>query len=186
MRIPRLLIPVAAVAAVIGFNTSSASAGPLIGGHWAHDGNTRSQIYFVDHTGPNMPVASTVYKWNEAHGVDSYYETSCPNSRLHCVPVYEYTDTSAGAPYGITYISPTDGAGHFTGSESVYLNDGTITNATQERKSTCHEEGHVLGLDHQFTTTSCMMQGNAVQQGISMYPNADDFNTLHNLYNHAN
>ena len=85
--------------------------------------------------------------------------------------------------YGVTYLNWS--GSHFT-SVSVYLNNRTVTNPTQHRKSTCHELGHALGLLHRSQTSSCMRQGNAVTDHISMYPDAHDFNALHALYNHAN
>lgn len=77
-------------------------------------------------------------------------------------------------------------AGHYTGTEKIYMNNATVTNATQARKSTCQEEGHALGLDHQYTNTTCMEQGDAVANHISPYPNAHDFAQLQALYAHAN
>ncbi|MFB6618867.1 matrixin family metalloprotease [Streptomyces sp. NPDC085524] len=158
----------------------AAQAGPLLGGHWSRDGTARAQIYFVDHTGSFWPVGSTVSQWNKASGVDSYYVTSCPGSWLHCVDVNEYN--TADGNYGVTYYN-IGSDGHFT-SADVWLNNNTVRNSTQARKTSCHEEGHVLGLDHQFTPSSCMMSGNAVTNGISTYPSQDDLNTLHNLYDH--
>ena len=70
---------------------SPANATHTSGWHWAHDGLTNSQIYFVDHTGASWPVTTVTYKWNEAIGVNSYYETACPSSTLHCVSLMEST-----------------------------------------------------------------------------------------------
>jgi hypothetical protein len=158
--------------------------------HWAHDGLTRSQIYFVDHTGAAWPVATVTYKWNEAHGVDSYYETSCPSASLHCVNVNEYdaAHVPGSCPgsatwYGCTVIAPIDAYNHMR-SATVYLNNSTVLTAAQHRKSTCHELGHALGLNHNNTNASCMTQG--ASPPISQYPDQYDFDSLHNLYNHAN
>jgi len=164
---------------------SPASASHLEGGHWAHDGLAHSQIYFVDHTGAFWPVTSSTYTWNQARGVDSYYVTRCPNSNLHCTDVYEFNDASQDY-YGATFLPLTDSNGHFRWNAAVYLNDATVRNSTQARKTTCHELGHVLGLDHRYTTSSCMMQGDAVAQHISRYPDAHDYDALHSLYAHTN
>lgn len=164
---------------------SPAAASHSLGHHWAHDGLARSQIYFVDHTGASWPVATVTYKWNEASGVDSYYESSCPGSWLHCVHVREYSANDGN--YGITYFPNLwNSANHNREGVHIALNNYTVNNATQARKTTCQEEGHVLGLDHRFVKSSCMMQGNAVQLNIRPYPDAHDFDELHTIYNHAN
>jgi hypothetical protein len=126
------------------------------------------------------------YKWNQAQGVDSYYEwATCPSSRLHCVNVTEYS--SSDGYYGKTYFYGWDSAAHNYPGVAIKLNNTTVgTNATQARKTTCQEEGHVLGLDHQYVNTSCMMQGSVVTYHISPYPNTHDFNELYAIYHHSN
>ncbi|MGX6607701.1 matrixin family metalloprotease [Micromonosporaceae bacterium Da 78-11] len=160
---------------------SPAYASHVSGRHWAHDGLSHSQIYFVDHTGSLWPVTTSTYKWNEAKGVDSYYVSSCPSSRLHCVDVREYNADDGN--YGVTYLSWS--GVHYT-SVRVTLNNRNATNATQRRKTTCHELGHVLGLEHRTVSSSCLRSGNAVTLNISLVPDAHDFTALHDLYAHAN
>jgi hypothetical protein len=154
-----------------------------LGHHWAHDGLAHSQIYFVDHTGAKWPVTTATYKWNEAQGVDSYYESSCPGSWLHCVNVSEYN--ADDGIYGVTYFpNGWDSAGHNYEGVYVQLNNFTVTTSTQARKSTQHELGHVLGLAHRYDNSSCMTQGEAPP--ISSLPDAHDFDELYQIYNHAN
>jgi len=160
----------------------SASATHYEGHHWAHNGLARSQIYFVDHTGAKWPVATVTYKWNEAHGVDSYYETGCPSTQLHCVRVYEINANNGW--YGATFFTGWNSANHNTEGVKVQLNNYTVKTATQARKTTCHELGHVLGLDHRASNASCMTQGAAPP--ISMYPDAHDFAELQTIYAHTN
>jgi hypothetical protein len=164
---------------------SPAAASHYVGGHWAHDGHSHPQIYFVDHTGAGWPVDASTYKWNETQGVDSWYRwANCPNlAGIHCVHVNEiWGDTST---YGTTYFGAIGTGGHFiNGNVRIELNSNAATNPTQRRKSACHELGHALGLDHRFETSSCMMQGDAVARGISMYPDGHDFGFLHDIYNH--
>jgi len=180
-RFGALLVPFVLIIGLL-VNPSPASASHVTGNHWAHDGLAHSQIYFVDHTPAFWPVSSSVYKWNEARGVDSYYHwANCPNTRLHCVDVYEYLNDDGN--YGVTYWSAS--GGHFT-SATVYLSRVRVTNAHQARKTTCHELGHVLGLDHRAESSSCMRSGNAVTLNISRYPDTHDFNQLYTMYNHAN
>ena len=162
---------------------SPASANHYIGHHWAHNGLAHSQIYFVDHTGVKWPVSTVTYKWNQAQGVDSYYETSCPGSNLHCVNVREYNANDG--LYGYTaFPNGWNASQHNREGVYVELNDHTVTTATQAHKTTCHELGHVLGLDHRSTNASCMTQGAAPP--ISVYPDSHDFAELQSIYNHAN
>ncbi|WIX92778.1 M43 family zinc metalloprotease [Amycolatopsis sp. DG1A-15b] len=154
-----------------------------LGHHWAHNGLAHSQIYFVDHTGAKWPVTTATYKWNEAQGVDSYYESSCPGSWLHCVNVSEYNANDG--IYGVTYFpNGWDSAGHNYEGVYVQLNNFTVTTSTQARKSTQHELGHVLGLAHRFDNSSCMTQGEAPP--INSLPDAHDFDELYQIYNHGN
>lgn len=117
---------------LVAVQSQSASAYHAPGRHWPHEGLTHSQIYFVDYTGPNWPVSSSVYKWNEAEGVDSYYASTCPNYNLHCVNVYEYN--AADNHYGYTAIGSIDPSNHFT-SGTVHLNNYYTHNDTQFRKT---------------------------------------------------
>jgi hypothetical protein len=160
----------------------TASATHYLGHHWAHNGLAHSQIYFVDHTGAKWPVTTVTYKWNEAHGVDSYYESSCPSTRLHCVHVYEISANNGW--YGATFFTGWNSAAHNYEGVRVQLNNYTVRTATQARKTTCHELGHVLGLAHRAYNPSCMTQGAAPP--ISMYPDAHDFAELQAIYAHAN
>lgn len=177
-----LSLVVACLAAVLSV-ASPVSATHYIGHHWAHNGLAHSQIYFVDHTGVKWPVATATYTWNLARGVDSFYETSCPSSRLHCASVYEYNRNDGN--YGVTYFPHLwNGAGHNREGVYVTLNNHTVRTATQARKTTCHELGHVLGLAHRTTNASCMRQGPAPP--ISLFPDGHDFNELHSIYNHPN
>jgi len=171
-------------AAIVASPAAANHGGP---DHWHDQGLARAQIYFVDHTGPFWPVASSVYKWNEASGVDSYYETSCPSSSLHCVDVGNYSMWPGAVPpacvgaYACT--STTANANHHFTSVNVYLNAATVNTDFQARKTTCHELGHALGLHHRYTNDSCMTQGEAPP--ISRYPDDHDFSALTSLYNHT-
>lgn len=160
----------------------TASASNLIGGHWAHDGLAHSQIYFVDHTGVNWPVDLSTYEWNRAQGVDSYYETSCPASYLHCVNVVEYSANDGN--YGYVLYAPYNSAGHYYQTNSVHLNDATDVSAAQRRSTTCQEEGHILGLAHRSSGATCMLT--YINPTYPQNPDTHDFNTLQALYAHTN
>lgn len=167
----------------------SASAGHAGPDHWDHDGLLRSQIYFVDHTGPFWPVATVTYKWNEASGVDSYYETSCPNSNLNCVHVRGWGEldpvpAACVGAFGCTISQVRDNEPNHYKWARVYLNHNTVDTDAQARKTTCHELGHVLGLAHRSTNDSCMRSG--ASPPIDKTPDDHDFNALENLYDHTN
>jgi predicted Zn-dependent protease len=66
----------------------------------------------------------------------------------------------------------------------VRLNNFTARTSTQTRKTSCHELGHVLGLAHRSTNTSCMTQGAALP--IVGTTDTHDFDELFSLYHHAN
>lgn len=184
--------------AVVGFLTGLAAIPAFAshGGpeHWSKDGLARSQVYVVDLTGPAWPVATVVYRWNEANSrtgarFNVYYQTSCPSSSLHCVRVREYTNASApnaacvGA-FACTIRDPADANNHQTGVR-VWLNNSEVTTAAQHRKTTCHEIGHVFRLAEGRTSDgTCMKQG--ASPPISQYPDGHDYDALFNLYDHAN
>jgi hypothetical protein len=184
---------VALVGMLLGLATVPALASHAGPEHWSKDGNAHAQVYIVDLTGAAWPVATVVYKWNEANSINGarfnvYYDSSCPSSSLHCVRVREYTNSTApnsscvGA-YGCTISDPADANNHQTGVR-VWLNNTTVTTAAQHRKSTCHEIGHVFRLNHRFVDGSCMEQGESPP--ISQYPDSHDYTGLYNLYNHGN
>ncbi len=188
---------VVGVAVLVGFLTGLAAvpafashAGPE---HWSKDGLAHAQVYIVDLTGADWPVATVVYRWNEANSrtgarFNVYYQTSCPSSSLHCVRVREYTNgtapnSSCVGAYACTIRDPADANNHQTGVR-VWLNNSEVNTAAQHRKTTCHEIGHVFRLTHRSTNNSCMTQGEAPP--ISQYPDDHDYNALYNLYNHGN
>lgn len=163
--------------------------------HWSKDGLAHAQIYVVDLTGPDWPVATKVYKWNEAYAlkgakVNMYYETSCPSTNLHCVRVRTYTNGTAPnagcvGSYGCTLVSAADSNNHHT-LVRVYLNNTTVTTVAQHKKTTCHELGHVFTLVEKVTPDNgtCMTQG--VSPPIAEVPDDHDYSALYTKYNHGN
>lgn len=145
---------------------------------WAYNQFNDPQIYFLDHTPAGYPVTNAVSDWNQAAGIDSYYRwytQGCPGGGRHCVHVYAVN--SAEDWYGLTSWA----ANAPSGPASVQLNTRLLGNATQRAKTTCHELGHALGLDHNSSTNSCLKSG-TVGAGWSTRPSADDRQVLNLLY----
>ncbi len=148
--------------------------------HW---GGTHPAVYFLDHTGAQWPVYEAVVKWNESTAIDSGYRfsTSCPSS-AHCVDVYD-------RDYGATgWVGQTNFA--FNGLTITYatisLNDHQASgyipagDAHWHRETSCHEEGHALGLDHNLFTTSCLYFQHTSSR--SQYPGPGDWLMLDSIY----
>jgi hypothetical protein len=163
---------------------------------WADGCCNHPQVWFVDHTGSQWPVAASTYEWNIAHGVDSLYVwATCPGySGQYCVNV---TDRNAGCSgwQGLTSVS-WDSNYYMTGA-SVQLNDynGTCTvngitynynkNANGYRQDACHEMGHALGMGHNSSTNSCIY-GTIINSAGALVPDSNDFTLIAQLYNDGN
>lgn len=166
---------------------SPASANHDLHHHWSANGLAVNQVYFIDHTSAKYPVNQVVYEWNKAVGVNSYYIwKDCPNFSVHCVHVYEQTIPETW--YGVTkFPSGWDAWGHNYGGVHVILNNNMIKEAAQARKTTCHELGHALGLDHTRTENSTCMKSGFAGTVISQYPDFHDYDLLRAVYDgHAN
>lgn len=143
---------------------------------WEYNDYNDPQVYFLDHTPSGFPVSANVWKWYQSPGIDAYYRwytQGCPSSRVHCVHVYT---APLGGSYGVTYWN----AYAPQGPATVYI-EQSLSGSAQADKTTCHELGHALGLDHNTSTNSCMKQG-AVSTGISRSPSSQDFTVLTLIY----
>jgi hypothetical protein len=153
--------------------------------HWAHSGEARPIVVFVDRTGVDWPVGSTSAKYNQAHGVDSQWKYSCPEGGTDCVSVSQYTnvtspDALCEGAYSCTFRY-VGSSGHLV-SAFVIVNDTTVSGAAQSRKVTCHAMGHVLGLEHDSTAGSCMSTD--FTSPDSPWPSATDLQALEATYAH--
>lgn len=153
--------------------------------HWSHGGLARPTVVFVDHTGIDWPVGTVAGRWNQAKGVDSQWQVSCPSGGSHCVTVSQYTDSSSPDPvcagaFGCTFRYA-GSTGHLV-SSFVIVNDSTVSGAAQHRKVTCHLLGQALGLERQSTSSSCLTLGAAPP--VSPYPSQQDLDALRAKYAH--
>ncbi|MGP3979687.1 matrixin family metalloprotease [Streptomyces sp. KR80] len=147
---------------------------------WAHNGYSDPQVYFLDHTSAAWPMTAVVPKWHESVGIDSYYRWytgGCPGGGRHCVHAYSGNYGATGWT-GLTNYSYNSSRYLVDGSVSMKLNDHYGGSAAEHRNTACHEAGHVLGLGHSTSTTSCMYGSRTSQQ----YPNSHDFALLPRIY----
>ncbi|HCT75590.1 MAG TPA: hypothetical protein DGT23_03145 [Micromonosporaceae bacterium] len=148
---------------------------------WSKNGAVRPIIDFVDHSGASWPVGRAVTKWNETSGIDSIYRpksSGCDGAPAHCVNVYSGNYGDNGW-YGLTSRTLNSAGTYYTGA-SVKLNDYYGGSETEKWSSACHELGHVLGLDHNTSNTSCLYTPRSPSR--SKYPNGNDFTLLERYY----
>ncbi|MEV6108891.1 reprolysin-like metallopeptidase [Streptomyces sp. NPDC051940] len=146
---------------------------------WSYSGHSHPQIYFLDHSGDGWPLSDAVPVWNETEGIDSWYRWytgGCPGSSYHCVNVYSGNYGGTGWVGQTSRTLNADGT-YITGA-SIKFNDYYSGTYTRNRNTACHEAGHVLGLDHNTSTSSCLYYSS----GTATRPLGDDFNLLETYY----
>jgi|KBSSwiStaDraftv2_1062776.scaffolds.fasta_scaffold375263_3 hypothetical protein len=152
--------------------------------HWS---GTHPVVYFIDHTGSAWPVYESVVKWNESTALDVGYRygyNTCPSPTSHCVNVNEgyYTpDVKCGSVsdwVGCTYL--TANSSHVITQVYINMNNRFSGSYAHNRVATCHEEGHALGLGHNWFTDSCLYP--VVQSPYPQYPNSNDYAMLLDIY----
>ncbi|HCT75936.1 MAG TPA: hypothetical protein DGT23_04955 [Micromonosporaceae bacterium] len=150
---------------------------------WSYNGWARPQMYFRDRSNSLWPVGRAVTKWNETSGIDSHYRTfsaGCPSTTVHCVIVYNAAYGKTGEwedVVGLTRRYLNAQQTYYTGAY-IALNESYGGTEYQRWNTACHEIGHVLGLGHNTSTTSCVYTYRTTQR----YPNGDDFNLLERYY----
>jgi hypothetical protein len=145
--------------------------------HWNRGGSATTYIRIEDHTGSAWPVHTAANYWTGSARVDMLYTTACPSS-YHCVKVYEGRYGATGW-VGLTKVTY-DGYHHIT-NVSIQYNDSYTMTAAQHLTTTCHEQGHALGLEHNLSTSSCLYY----RVGSATTGTSDDMNELYyNMYDH--
>lgn len=167
---------------------TSLVAGPASANHsdaWHVDrrGTSLAQVYYHDQTGAAWPVNASTVKWNESTRVKSYYypnSTNCLSFYL-CAQVYEINYDSGFI--GQATVNYDTGTGHVNWA-FIDLNNFYPVDAAGRRHTICQEQGHVLGLGHQYPApgapTTCMDDSRLDTQ----YPNNHDYYQLTLKYNH--
>lgn len=177
----RWLFPIAALVMTVSVIVSPAASAnnTLAGGiHWRRVNTAKAQVYWIDSTGPRWPADVSAVDWNQTSSLGSYWTRSCPGSNVGCVPVSEgnYGGTGWVGTTNITYDRSTL---HITAA-SIRLNNSYSTTDVQRRHTICQEEGHALGLNHQYASDSCMNDNTFAP----LRPNAHDYSIIRSLYNH--
>lgn len=182
MNFKKIIIVGVAVAALTALVPSPASALHSGGYHVDRRGTSLAQVYYVDGTGPAWPVNASTAKWNESTRVKSYYVPyggGCP--RYLCVSVYEINADNGYHGYATYNVDPASGHVNWA---YIDLNNFYPIDAAGRRHTTCQEQGHVLGLNHQYPApgapTTCMDDSRLDTQ----YPNNHDYYQLTLIYNH--
>jgi hypothetical protein len=123
-------------------------------------------------------VGRAVTEWNKTSGIDSIYRaasTGCDGAPAHCVHVYS-------GNYGAGWTGRTsrtlNAAATYYSTAKVELNNYYSGTEAQRWNTSCHELGHVLGLNHNTSTGSCMYTSRTSQR----YPNGDDYNLVERYY----
>jgi hypothetical protein len=120
-------------------------------------------------------VRGTGYEWARSARIRVMFVKRCP-SRFSCVKVYEGRSSRNQAGWTtLNYDRETDDAWYGT----VHLNTRYLTSAATRRKTACHELGHVVGLEHRRSGTTCMRDGFATLHG---HPDGTDDATLRRIY----
>jgi hypothetical protein len=151
--------------------------------HWA---GTHPTVYFIDHTGPAWPVYEAAVQWNYSTAIDAVYRSGssgCPWSSASCVHVSENNDPNLDCAGIFTWVGCTrvlaDGNNIIYFAESI-MNNLHSHGYSENQIATCHEEGHALGLGHNWYTSSCMYR--YVTSPTSRYPSSADYQMLDSIY----
>jgi hypothetical protein len=148
---------------------------------WSYNGAVRPIINFVDHSSSAWPVGRAVTVWNKTSGIDSIYRTAttgCDGAPVHCVHVYS---ADYGANGSQAETNRTFNAAHtYYASATVKLNNHYSGSETTNWSTACHELGHVLGLGHNTSTSSCTYYMGVSNR--SKYPLGNDYDLLERYY----
>ena len=177
----KLTFGAAMVALIVGWAASSAAGWHRDSLHLAQlNGRSQATIYFVDWTGSSWPVGASAAEWDRSSRIGVYRATGgCPTSGDYCVPVNEVNTSNY---FGMTYSQANSSGQHYSRS-GFYINLSNQTPLHGRRSVACHEEGHALGLNHQFTTDTCMWNNDKTT--FPNLPNGHDFAELGSIYNHS-
>jgi hypothetical protein len=125
---------------------------------WSKNGAAQPTIHLIDHSAGAWPVGRAASEWNKVSGIDTIYRPNgsmCEGGPEHCVHVWS-------GNYGkTTWIARTtrsvNAAKTYYTRASVKFNNYYLGSGPTSRwNAACHELGHVLGLSHNLSKSSCM------------------------------
>lgn len=195
MRLRRLLLPLAASAALAGMAASPAAATHSWGGyHWARTSNP-----FTLKLGDNVNTIwdsylnTTVADWSASTVVELVKETGSANPK-NCratsgkVQVCNSTYGNTGW-LGVAQIWISGGTHITQGTVKVndsYFNTVKYNTPAWRNVVMCQEVGHTLGLDHQDTSGASLgtCMDYATDPTAGQHPNTHDYDQLGLIYAH--
>jgi predicted Zn-dependent protease len=149
--------------------------------HW-HRGEEAQVTVYVERTqvGPvNWSyVKRAGAEWARSSRIEVLFVKRCPSS-YYCVKVYQQRSSRNLAGWATMHYDPKTNTAWYG---SLHLNTRYLTSDAARRKTTCHELGHVLGLDHRRAGRTCMRDGFGTMYG---HPDAADFANLRRIYANA-
>ena len=145
---------------------------------WSTRGQPRPRIFFRDRSTAAWPVGRAVTKWNETSGIDSRYFAFSQGCAAggHCVIIYNAAYGATGWT-GMT-TRTLNAAGTYIEGAYIQLNETYGGTTAQRWNTACHEIGHVLGLDHNTSTNSCLYGSRTSVTA----PSSQDFALLERYY----
>jgi hypothetical protein len=146
---------------------------------WPVNSNGGRAVYFLDHTSRAWPVQTAASYWDRTRGLSvnyRWYSRGCPPASVGgCVKV-------RSANYGATgwtgQTSRSVTSSNVIAYAATKLNDYYRGSPAEHRNTACHEMGHVLGLDHNHSSSSCLY---AARTSVQV-PNSNDFSLLEIYY----
>lgn len=143
--------------------------------HWVH-GQTPKIVYLLDRSEGRIPVHQAAENWNRTPNFQFIVVADCPVA-ADCVEVRE-------RPLQRNYLGLTtlDTAGDHITAAKVALNANREMTPGTRLAVTCHELGHVAGLNHRGGVQSCLGSG---ARDRRMQPDQHDFSELEKIYAHT-
>ncbi len=197
-------LAIAAVFAVLIAFTAGALADNIernVGGykiHWSDGaGGGPGYVTLVDHTGPRWPVYAAAIEWDYAGHLNVIYRADDCGGNGHCVGVNNYKFEKPCGEVGgkAILVYPLFGwPAHLDSDTEVDLNQRCADDVGEQyadrdrRVITCQEEGHVMGLDHDYAAginNTCMAaHADEIKQATNK-PRQHDFVQLDDvIYDH--
>jgi hypothetical protein len=149
--------------------------------HWRQGEESQVTVY-VERTQVGATNWSSIERagaeWSRSRRIEVVFVKRCPSS-YDCVKVYQGRWSRSMAGWTTLNYDPKTNTAWYG---SLHLNTRYLTSAAARRKTACHELGHVLGLEHRRTGTTCMRDGFDTMYG---HPDAADYAHLRRIYPEA-